>query len=254
MTYPASFVREAAALRASGLAIAEIARRLNVSRAAVREWTTSPDATAARRDLASKHLAGLEPCPIRSSLDREAYAYLLGMYLGDGCLSKMRRVHRLRIACCDDYPEIMDECEDAIQRVLPRTKVGRVRCEGCHEVGSYSTHWVCLFPQHAPGRKHERSIELASWQAEIVREHVKHFIRGLIHSDGCRCINRVKVRGKRYEYPRYFLSNESRDILLLFGDACDLVGVEWRFNRYNSISVAKRESVALLDSFVGPKT
>src|SRR5262249_48559821 len=103
------------------------------------------------------------------------------------------------------------------------------------------------------GRKHERPISLAEWQQEIVQAEPWAFIRGLIHSDGCRAINRVRVRDKRYEYPRYFFSNMSRDILELFGDACDRVGVEWRYNRFNSISVARRASVELLDIYVGAK-
>jgi hypothetical protein len=78
------------------------------------------------------------------------------------------------------------------------------------------------------------------------------FLRGLIHSDGCRVQNRV-WHGK-YSYPRYFFGNESEDIRQLVRDACDLIGVEHRDNRRNSISVARRASVALLDEIVGPKT
>jgi hypothetical protein len=77
---------------------------------------------------------------------------------------------------------------------------------------------------------------------------------GLIHSDGCRCINNVVTRGKPYSYPRYFFTNVSEDILMLCADAFDRLGVEWRRNRWNSLSVAKRDSVAFLDTFIGPKT
>jgi hypothetical protein len=110
-----------------------------------------------------------------------------------------------------------------------------------------------LFPQHGPGRKHERPIVLAGWQQEIVDAHPWPLIRGLIQSDGCRAINRVTVHGVRYEYPRYFFANESRDILAIMGAALDRVGVPWRYNRPNSISVAKRAAVAALDEQVGPK-
>jgi hypothetical protein len=48
-------------------------------------------------------------------------------------------------------------------------------------------------------------------------------------------------------------TNESRDILGLCGDTLDLLGVGWRFSRRNTISVARREAVARLDQFVGPK-
>ena len=70
-------------------------------------------------------------------------------------------------------------------------------------------------------------------------------------------MNRVRRRladGDRwYEYPRYFFSNKSKDILWLCGDTLDRLGVEWRFSRPDTISVARREAVARLDEFVGPK-
>jgi hypothetical protein len=45
----------------------------------------------------------------------------------------------------------------------------------------------------------------------------------------------------------------STDILGIFGDTCDQLDIEWRFNRPNSISIARRHSVEHLDLFVGPK-
>lgn len=112
---------------------------------------------------------------------------------------------------------------------------------------------VCLFPQHGPGRKHRRRIVLADSQRKIVEKAPRPFLRGLIQTDGWRGLNRVHVKGKDYAYPRYQFSNRSDDIRGLFTDVCDLLGVEWwRSTRYH-ISVARRESVALLDSFIGPK-
>ena len=49
------------------------------------------------------------------------------------------------------------------------------------------------------------------------------------------------------------LSNRSQDITDLLCEHLDLLGIEWRrMNRW-TISVARRESVAKLDAFVGPK-
>ncbi|MCW2947603.1 MAG: hypothetical protein JWR24_4320, partial [Actinoallomurus sp.] len=122
---------------------------------------------------------------------------------------------------------------------------------------SYSKHWACLFPQHGPGMKHTRKITPEPWQEEIIAEFVEDFIRGLIHSDGCRSMNRVKRSfrsGDRwYEYPRYFFTNESTDIRRLFTDALDRLGIAWKQSNQKTISVARREAVARLDEFVGPK-
>jgi hypothetical protein len=141
--------------------------------------------------------------------------------------------------------------------VMPASGVFGVQRQGCTEVKSTSKHWLCLFPQHGPGRKHTRKIELMPWQSVIVQKYPGEFARGLFHSDGWRGMNRVRRRladGDRwYEYSRYMFTNESSDILCLCGAALDQLGVAWRFSRSNTISVARREAVARLDEFVGPK-
>jgi len=102
-----------------------------------------------------------------------------------------------------------------------------------------------------------RKIELQSWQHTIVTANAGQLARGLFHSDGYRGINRVRARladgDHWYEYPRYLFTNESADILRLCGETLDRLGVAWRFSRRNSLSVARREAVARLDEFVGPK-
>jgi hypothetical protein len=45
----------------------------------------------------------------------------------------------------------------------------------------------------------------------------------------------------------------SQDILQLCGEALDQLGVEWRFSKPTTVSVAKKGAVARLDEFVGPK-
>jgi hypothetical protein len=198
-------------------------------------------------------------CQFVQAVDERAYAYLLGMYLGDGHIStEPNGVHRLRIAACDDYPGIMRECAQAVAAVMPGRRAGLLRQVGCHDVYSYSNHWPCLFPQHGPGKKHDRPILLRRWQEQIAfDDRPELLLRGLIHSDGCRCINRVKritkAGAKRYEYPRYFFKNESGHIRGIFIEACRRVGVEWRWDGPTQISIARRRSVALLDTFVGPK-
>jgi transcriptional regulator with XRE-family HTH domain len=44
------------------------------------------------------------------------------------------------------------------------------------------------------------------------------------------------------------------DIRQLFGVACTRLGVEWRRMNRTTISVARQDSVARLDTFVGPKS
>ncbi len=56
-----------------------------------------------------------------------------------------------------------------------------------------------------------------------------------------------------HAYPRYQFSNVSADIRDIFCWACDLLGVEWKQSRWNTISVSKRRYVHYLDTFIGPK-
>ena len=232
------------ALAATGLNHSEIARIVGVSRSTVREWLEGRSPSFAQR---------LEGCPICTGrpelLPRPAYPYLLGLYLGDGWLSlHPRGVYRLRIACANRYPYLMDQCAAAMGAVLPN-KVGRFEAQGCTSVYSFSKHWPCLFPQHGPGRKHERKIELVAWQQEIIDADPRPLLRGLVHSDGCRVLNWVNGT----PYPRYHFSNVSADIRAIFGRACDALGVEWRPHNARNLSVATRASVATLDEFIGPK-
>jgi hypothetical protein len=106
-----------------------------------------------------------------------------------------------------------------------------------------------VFPQHGPGRKHKRLIELADWQARITATFPRQLLRGLIHSDGCRTINRFKTklpsgRVAAYEYPRYFFSNLSEDIRRIFCEHCELLGIRWTQSNPRNISVSHRDSVA----------
>ena len=255
MTKSAEVVRAAAELAAHGASQAEIARRLGVSRAAVRDWLRADvEALIATRE--SRGDGGCKGnCIHVNQVAPEAYVYLLGLYLGDGCLSCSKKgVYRIRISCCDMYPGLMDACAVAIAAVMPQNKVGRFKSVGCTEVFSNSKHWICLFPQHGPGRKHERPIVLTEWQQRLVDAHPRELLRGLVHSDGCRVMNRVRVRGKRYAYSRYHFTNRSDDIRAIFGATCDCIGVEWRPNNKYSLSVARRASVAILDEFIGPKS
>lgn len=239
-------------LLAQGLNACEISRRTGVPRSTVRGWRTGRQ----RRGWpASGCQACNSPAHDFAALPSLEYAYLLGQYLGDGCITHYRRWIKLSVACCDAYPDIMDEVANSISAVVPTSKVGYWPRIGCTGVGSYSRQWPCLFPQHGPGHKHERPIILTDWQIEHVDRHPEMLLRGLIHSDGCRVANRVtSPASKEYVYPRYFFNNESTDILRIFCDGCDRIGVRYAYCRPNQIAVSRRADVAVLDSFIGPKT
>ena len=230
-------------LHEAGLNYSQIARATGISRPTIRDWVLS------ERWLQDPPSLVFRP----QDLPPREYAYLLGIYLGDGTISRAAKgVWKLRVFQDTRYPGIIGEIVRAMRAVLPnRVGVMRRGTTNCVEIYSHSKRWPLVFPQAGPGKKHTRKIELSAWQWGIVWQEPGQLLRGLIHSDGCRVSNTV-WRG-RYAYPRYFFTNHSLDIQQVFKDTCDLLEIEYRNNRWHSISVAKRASVAKLDEIVGPK-
>lgn len=153
------------------------------------------------------------------------------------------------------------EASDALGKIFPEARIHAYlrRARGTREVQVSHSSLPYAFPHCGAGRKHEREIALEPWQKRLTRAHPESLLRGLIHSDGCRSVNRFSTRlpsGRvaHYEYPRYFFSNLSGDIREIFCEHCKLLGIRWTLSNPRNVSVAKRESVALLDEFVGPKS
>lgn len=238
-------------LLAEGMSPSEAARATGVPRRTIVDWKngrtprvpSEPDgACATGHDVADRCL--------------EAYLYLLGAYLGDGCLSAHRRgVWKLRITLDAEYPWIIEECAVAIEAGASprRAHIYRRPGQNCVDVSAYWKHWQCLFPQDGRGKKHTRQIVLAPWQEELVARRPEPLIRGLIHTDGCRFVAHDVTRGVQRDYARYVFSNLSEDIKRIFCAALDSLGIHWTRASRKDIAIATRAGVAALDVFVGPK-
>jgi len=238
-------IRSAAlALAQQGVNDCEIARRLGVPRTTVRDW---------RRP---RYFANFVCCPrcwhrLRPLAFSDAdYAELLGLYLGDGHISALARTQRLRIFLDAKHQVVVDEAEALLRRCFPNNPVGRALVEEGAEaiLFVHSAHLSCLFPQHGPGKKHDRPIVLESWQQHVVDAAPWDFLRGCIRSDGCVFVNRTG----RYEYLSYGFTNYSSDILDLFEATCVAQGLRPR--RYTkAIRLNRRDDVARLLDRVGVK-
>jgi hypothetical protein len=242
---------EALALIHSGLNDCEVARRTGISRTTIRDWRRP---RYVRRHGARPRNGAICPrCgqPGRPmSFTAEDYAELLGLYLGDGHVVRLARTSKFRLFLDSRHEEIVREARALLQRCFPHNSVGtRFGHEGRMTVLSvHSSHLACVFPQHGAGMKHTRRIILEDWQDAIVERAPWHLLKGLIRSDGCSFINRTGP----YEYLAYQFDNYSPDILDLFCETCDLLGLEYRrYARYARIN--RRSSVARLKDRIGVK-
>lgn len=241
-------------LIAAGLNDCAISRQTGIPRRTVRDWRNGRRSILPR-DVCSTHDF--------STLPSDSYSYLLGLYLGDGCISRSRRVWRLRVTLDKKYPGIIESCRTAIDKVmLGQHATVFPRATGCVDVSLFSKHWPCLFPQHGPGRKHLRPIVLEPWQQVHVDSATEEFVRGLIHSDGCR----VVANDRGVASVRYHFTNHSADIRGLFCAALDALGIPWTQNSRYMIAgsiprslrscppIYRKAATTRLDEFIGPKS
>lgn len=162
-------VREVLELVELGLNDCEISRRTGIPKGTIRDWRRGKIPRCERdgdRIVPSDCCANCgHPQHEFEQVPVHEYAYLLGLYLGDGCISAHRRgVFRLRITLDSRYPGIISECAEAMAAVLPSSKVGVLphRKQNSVEVSSFSRAWPGLACSHSmePARS---MIERSGW-------------------------------------------------------------------------------------------
>src|SRR5579859_7801690 len=101
----------------------------DISRATLRDWRQHP-VSVNPRAICSR----CQPNPVLPEPQAD-YAYLLGLYLGGGCISlagaRNKKVWKLRIACADAWPGLIQECVRAMIAVRPDNKVFIQQHPGC---------------------------------------------------------------------------------------------------------------------------
>jgi hypothetical protein len=132
-----------------GYGDSEIARVTGIARGTVNGWRHGRGVRYHRR------LA--EARPSWRPRDPRSYSYLLGVYLGDGCIVTTR-AHAAWLAITLDaaYPGIVDETATAVRACFPQTPV-RCYARRHGSVAAVQVSHPALpfgFPQHGAGRKH----------------------------------------------------------------------------------------------------
>lgn len=190
---------------------------------------------------------------------RDAYYYILGQYLGDGCISKHARTYRLRIFASIEYPDIIKDIEDCLRILFPLNSIGYCDKPGCVEISVYSNMLPIMFPHCGDGKKHDRSIELSEIQHNFIREESPLLLKGLFHSDGCYYRQRTLRDGT--EVMNYSFSNKSNDIHRIYQLALSHCGIEYSFHRkmkdddsFMITGIYKRSEVDKAFSLIGCKS
>jgi hypothetical protein len=145
------------------------------------------------------------------------YSYILGLYLGDGYISKFPRTYKLLIALHVDEIDVHSRAIQSLKKLFPKNKVSTYHrksktSESVVDIGVYSSLLHESFPQHGKGKKNSRKIELVDWQEQIIENYPEFFVVGLYDADGTSYMHKV---GK-YIYLRYNFINTSTDIINLF--------------------------------------
>lgn len=203
----------------SGHSQNKIFKTLGIDRGTIRQIINDPDGYLQKATVEFDLL----------SIDKKSYAFILGVYLGDGCISKTHKadIYRLRIALDLKYQKLNEEVILELQKIFPNNKVSLNRTgetNGCI-VSVYSSSLLKLFPQHDTGRKHERPIILEEWQKEIIDDFKIDFLKGLMYTDGC-----FYYSGK-YEMCNF--TNKSKDIINLCSDTMNKLNINHKIRTKN---------------------
>ena len=197
------------------------------------------------------------------------YSYLLGVFLGDGHLSKYKSgIYSLIISCDPKYINIMDRIQQSIIAIMPLNRCNKAQRYHNNKLSwidiySYSKEWKLLFPFVQAGKKSDYKITLLPWQLSIIDKYPKDFLAGLIHTDGTRYQTTDK-----YKYVRYVFYQKSKDITDLFIKYCKLIDLKptihlhyiktnefiTKSSHIYMVGLVKKTDTQFLDTFIGPKT
>jgi hypothetical protein len=120
--------KQAVQLIGRGFNDCEVAAALGIPRTTVRDWRYR--CTAERRLMIREGCATCgQAAHDFASLPGPSHAYVLGMYLGDGDISRLPRTWRLRISLDMMWPGIMVSCANAMQAVFPDNRVSLSRAD-----------------------------------------------------------------------------------------------------------------------------
>jgi hypothetical protein len=245
-------------LGAEGFNASEIARRTGIPRATVRDWLAGrvPRARWDCGTLVDSCGACGRPAHRPADLPPE-YIYLLGLYLGDGCISAHRRgVYRLRVIL--DLATRAPSTRARERFVLSTRADGSIDSSaGATSPGGRNTPMSRCRPTRRRGPACSRSTVPG---ASIIGGSSSPSGNASCCSASATApawpgaLRRLPVHEHRASVatPALLVQQPLGRHQGIFCDACDLLDLHWT-TAGHTIYVSRKADVAVLDEFIGPK-
>ena len=210
-------------LRRQGDSLRLIAQKAGLSLSAVRYHVR--DIETETRNLRAP--SGRKPKPFRPFLlPSEDFAYLIGVFAGDGCLSRLPRTYKFSIACDNRYPDLIAKYAALLERITGCPPIVQPRNESkATDVILHGIDLPTLFGLPC-GRKTESGFQTPAWVFED-QQYLKAFVRGLVETDGGIYKRNRPDKGRTWEC--IFVAYNAQ-IMADFLKAASLLGYCFRHN------------------------
>lgn len=247
--------------RRSGMKISEIVNETGLSRSCINNWINRGAPVRAMKNMIEPLKSPIELITEMTSdlAEHEArmvYSFVLGMYLGDGCIHAISRSMQFTLSLDKKYNEL-NEYVIAVCDLLFNRKAsiydrsvdrGQKTISNCINVKYCNKLLGILFPQHGVGKKHTRIIELSEWQLSFVNDI--YLCQGLFFSDGCYYFDKANSKWM------YSFTNKSSGIVEILRWSLDRLGIRSNIRDKGDsqiLTVKHRSDVSRLHDMIGDK-
>lgn len=235
-----------------GHSIAEVSRMTGVNRSSISNWKIRGERVSSPLDLS-------DPTKCITSMHSElteeikkAYSYILGLYLGDGCIYELDRTEKMTITLDKQYEVLNNYTVETLGKFFKKSPY--IFDRSLHGRGNAIDVNICtstlslLFPQHGKGKKHNRDIILTDWQLDVIDPI--SIVKGLIMSDGSYYIDRQSGIMK------YSFSNKSVQLIGILAKYLSELGISFAIYtklKKTELVVHKKLEVEKLHEMIGDK-
>lgn len=245
MKYTSDVIKQILLEFKSGKNKSKIAMEYGIPRSTLRYWIDNENTISVQK-ISDKDISLIIK---EIENNKEIYNYILGLYLGDGCISLNKMSYKLRITQDEKYPISIVDIKNKMDLFF--NKNANV-CNGdgkCKILTIYDKNLPLYFPQHGAGKKHDREIILSDYQRDNI--DFLYLMKGLWMSDGS-----YYIASRNYE--AYNFTNKSTDIISLFEECLTFCEVNYRKrikkNGVWIIEITKKSEVQKMKELVGFKS